>query len=155
MERPTLPRVLDFLGRYIYNIFVSKERLEFPPVMHDKKSKIDFFLASRQKCFDVKDVMALYNSLLALPDERIDKLFSLQLVSPRIAFILSVFLGVLGVDRFYCRNNKLGVAKLFTIAACGFWWVGDLFVIREAARLTNYKILRNFIINPVKEEDAD
>ena len=146
---------LTFWEDIIYNIFVSKERLEFPPVMHDKKSKIDFFLASRQKCFDVKDVMALYNSLLALPDERIDKLFSLQLVSPRIAFILSVFLGVLGVDRFYCRSNKLGIAKLFTIAACGFWWVGDLFVIREAARLTNYKILRNFIINPVKEEDAD
>ena len=111
--------------------------------------------ARRQKCFDVKDVMALYNSLLALEEERIDKLMQLQLVSPRTAMLLSLFLGVLGADRFYCRDYKLGVAKLFTIAACGFWWLGDLFVIREAARRTNYKILRNFIINPVKEEDAD
>ncbi|HIY98605.1 MAG TPA: TM2 domain-containing protein [Firmicutes bacterium] len=131
------------------------KKLEFPLVMHDKKSKIDFFLASRQKCFDVKDVMALYNSLLALEEERIDKLMQLQLVSPRTALLLSLFLGVLGVDRFYCRDYKLGVAKLFTISACGFWWLGDLFVIRDAARRTNYKILRNFIINPVKEEDAD
>ena len=123
--------------------------MEFPLVMHDKKSKIDFFLASRQKCFDVKDVMA------ALEEERIDKLMQLQLVSPRTALLLSLFLGVLGADRFYCRDYKLGVAKLFTIAACGFWWLGDLFVIRDAARRTNYKILRNFIINPVKEEDAD
>ena len=50
---------------------MSVKKLEFPLVMHDKKSKIDFFLASRQKCFDVKDVMALYNSLLALEEERI------------------------------------------------------------------------------------
>ena len=134
---------------------MSVKKLEFPLVMHDKKSKIDFFLASRQKCFDVKDVMALYNSLLALEEERIDKLMQLQLVSPRTALLLSLFLGVLGADRFYCRDYKLGVAKLFTIAACGFWWLGDLFVIRDAARRTNYKILRNFIINPGKEEDAD
>ena len=129
--------------------------MECPLVMHDKKSKIDFFLASRQKCFDVKDVMALYNSLLALEEERIDKLMQLQLVSPRTALLLSLFLGVLGADMFYCRDYKLDVAKLFTIAACGYWWLGDLFVIRDAARRTNYKILRIFIINPVKEEDAD
>ena len=99
--------------------------------------------------------MALYNSLLALPEERVDKLMELKLVSPRTALILSFFLGVLGVDRFYCRNNKLGIAKLFSIAACGFWWLGDIFAIRGAARTANYKILRNFIINPIKEEDAD
>ena len=66
--------------------------------MHDKKSKIDFFLASRQKCFDIKDVMALYNSLLALPEERIDKLMQLILIAPREALLLSVFLGVLGEE---------------------------------------------------------
>lgn len=145
---------LDNTVKRSYNNHVGN-KIEFPLVMHDKKSKIDFFLASRQKCFDIKDVMALYNSLLALPEERVDKLMELKLVSPRTALILSFFLGVLGVDRFYCRNNKLGIAKLFSIAACGFWWLGDIFAIRGAARTANYKILRNFIINPIKEEDAD
>lgn len=97
--------------------------MEFPLVMHDKKSKIDFFLASRQKCFDVKDVMALYNSLLALEEERIDKLMQLQLVSPRTALLLSLFLGVLGADRFYCRDYKLALQSCspLPLAASGGW----------------------------------
>ena len=131
------------------------KKLEFPLVMHDKKSKLDYFLASREKCFNVKDVMTLYNSRLALPEEQIEKLSSLKLISPRAAQILSVFLGVLSIDRFYCRNVKLGLLKLFTISACGFWWLADIFAIRAAARRMNCKILRNFMLHPVKEEDSD
>lgn len=131
------------------------KKLEFPLVVHDKKSKIDFFLASREYCFDVPQVMTLYNSLLALPEERVDKLTSLKLVSPVAATLLSLFLGVFAADRFYCRNFKLGVAKLLSVAACGFWWLADIFAIRSAARKANFRILRKFIFEPVKEEDAD
>ena len=53
------------------------KKLEFPLKVHDKKSKVDFFLASREYCFNVPDVMLLYNSLLSLPEERVDKLMSL------------------------------------------------------------------------------
>ena len=113
------------------------KKLEFPLVVHDKKSKIDFFLASREYCFDVPQVMTLYNSLLALPEERVDRLTSLKLVSPVAATLLSLFLGIFAADRFYCRNGKLGVAKLFSLAACGFWWLADIFAIRSAARKAN------------------
>lgn len=131
------------------------KKLEFPLKVHDKKSKVDFFLASREYCFNVPDVMLLYNSLLALPEERVDKLMSLKLVSPTVATVLAFFLGPLAVDRFYCRDVPLGLAKLFTISALGFWWLADLFFIRRAARRANYRILRTFIINPVKEDDSD
>ena len=131
------------------------KKLEFPLVVHDKKSKIDFFLASREYCFDVPQVMTLYNSLLALPEERVERLTSLKLVSPVAATLLSIFLGVFAADRFYCRNGKLGVAKLFSVAACGFWWLADIFAIRSAARKANFRILHKFIFEPVKEEDAD
>ena len=41
------------------------------------------------------------------------------------AFLLSFFLGVLGVDRFYLGFYLMGVIKLLTIGGCGVWWLLD------------------------------
>ncbi|KAG2392221.1 hypothetical protein C9374_012473 [Naegleria lovaniensis] len=45
------------------------------------------------------------------------------------AFLLSFFLGVLGVDRFYLGFYLMGVIKLLTIGGCGVWWLLDWILI--------------------------
>jgi len=42
------------------------------------------------------------------------------------ALLLSIFLGSLGVDRFYLGYTKLGVAKLLTLGGCGVWYIIDI-----------------------------
>ena len=43
--------------------------------------------------------------------------------------LLSIFLGSLGVDRFYTGHTLLGVLKLITCGGVGIWWLIDVILI--------------------------
>jgi len=45
------------------------------------------------------------------------------------ALLLSIFLGGIGIDRFYLGYTGLGIAKLLTLGGCGIWSLIDLILI--------------------------
>lgn len=45
------------------------------------------------------------------------------------ALIISLFVGVLGIDRFYLGQTGLGIAKLLTAGGCGIWAIIDFILI--------------------------
>ena len=45
------------------------------------------------------------------------------------ATLLSFFVGIFGIDRFYLGHTGLGVLKLITFGGCGIWALIDLILI--------------------------
>lgn len=64
---------------------------------------------------------------------------------PTVSLILSLFLGYLGIDRFYIGDTGLGVLKLITCGGLFVWTVVDWFIIQKRTRENNYKELMELI----------
>mgnify|MGYP001576276088 FL=1 len=54
-----------------------------------------------------------------------------------VALLLSIFVGSIGVDRFYMGYIGTGILKLITLGGFGLWWLIDLILI--ATKSTSFK----------------
>jgi len=46
-----------------------------------------------------------------------------------VAFLLSLFLGMLGADRFYLGYPYVGLLKLCTLGGLSWWWMLDVILL--------------------------
>lgn len=60
-------------------------------------------------------------------NNKIEKIFGKR--KYLVALLLSIFVGSLGVDRFYMGLIGTGILKLLTFGGCGIWWLIDLILI--------------------------
>jgi len=75
-----------------------------------------------------------------LPEQRrleFQMAFQAQKKDRTTALLLSLFLGYLGVDRFYVGQTGLGIFKLLTFGGCGLWGIIDWFLIMGATDQRN------------------
>ena len=68
-----------------------------------------------------------------------------QMKDPLLSILLSIFIGTLGVDRFYIGDVGLGIGKLLTAGGCGIWWLIDIFLIVDATKQKNLEQLSYYL----------
>ena len=68
-----------------------------------------------------------------------------QMKDPLLSILLSIFIGSLGVDRFYIGDVGLGIGKLLTAGGCGIWWLIDIFLIVDATKQKNLELLSYYL----------
>jgi len=101
--------------------------------------RADMWLMSHTSYFKPEHMVYLQEHLRAMPPERIDMLMGVKLHNPTTILLFSIFLGELGVDRFILGDTGLGVGKLLTLGGCLVWWLIDLFLISDRARVKNFE----------------
>ena len=62
------------------------------------------------------------------------------------ALLLSIFLGGLGIDRFYLGYTGLGILKLLTAGGLGVWWLIDIILIACGSLKEAPKVLLNTVV---------
>ena len=81
-----------------------------------------------------------------IPEGSVLAIVATPVKSVNTVIILSVALGLFGVDRFYLGDTGLGVAKLLlSWATWGIWSLIDIYFCYKKAKDLNYARLKNAI----------
>ena len=108
-------------------------------------SKVNQWLAMNKKFFTNANLVMISENLKKLDEENYQSLLMLEYKNPTTSLLLSIFLGGLGVDRFYIGKVGAGVGKLLTLGGLGVWWLVDIFCIQNATRKVNYNEISEFM----------
>ena len=110
-------------------------------------NKVNALISQYKDFIPNNQLLAFKNALIHASDEAYDNLISVPLKSSTVTLLLSIFLGGLGVDRFYVGDVGLGVAKLlFGFFTLGIWPFVDIFISHKKAKEKNYQKLMLLIV---------
>ena len=87
--------------------------------------------------------------------EAAESILAVHSSDPATVFLLSVFVGTLGLDRFYLGQTGLGIAKLLTCGGFGIWAMVDMIMAGAGAlRDAQGRMLRPsaMVGNPTKSQ---
>lgn len=118
-------------------------------------NKVDIFIQLNGKFFEVERIAEIRRSLEELSDLELDHFMALDLKNPTVVFMLSLFFGLLGLDRFILGNFFLGLGKLlislFNLGSPAFmifwlWHLIDLFCISSATKEANFRAFKKLLL---------
>ena len=97
------------------------------------------YLMANAKNLPEVSIEEIRAKLSSLSQEEFNRVQIVSLKDTFVVFLLSLFLGCYGIDRFMLEQIGLGILKLLTGGGCGIWWLIDLFLIMEETKKTNYE----------------
>ncbi|MBO4936944.1 MAG: TM2 domain-containing protein [Clostridia bacterium] len=94
------------------------------------KSKVNMAIMQCRDYVSQKDMYWLMSRLEKADDSIFDRLLMLKFINPTIVIIVSIFFGVLGIDRFMVEDYLMGVFKFALLGIGGFvMWLDPMFSI--------------------------
>lgn len=108
-----------------------------------EQKRVEMFLLTNQKYLPDEKIMFLKEQLMKIDDERFTMLSATDFKDPTTMFMMSLFLGTLGIDRFMLEDTAMGVVKLLTAGGCGIITLVDLFSIQKRTKEANLKQIMN------------
>lgn len=120
MDRNPFPQQPDYL--------VAKNWIVRAPGLNDEASSIEALnRLAKSGSIKSKTIVIDIRTNQPYPASQIPGVFSNR--SYLVACLLSWFLGVFGIDRFYLGYVGVGIAKLFTLGGLGIWALIDFILI--------------------------
>ena len=107
--------------------------------------KVDMYILTNAKYFESHHIPQIRDRLIQLDDDKWMLIQTAQLKDPQTALIISIFLGGMGIDRFYIGDTGLGIGKLLTCGGIYIWYVIDWFLIQGATRQKNFEKIQPFL----------
>ena len=102
------------------------------------QNKIDMYIMTNQKYFPESKIVYLKDKLRTMDDEKFSLISTIEMKDPTTILLVSIFLGVLGIDRFMIGDTGMGILKLLTGGCCGILALVDWFTISKKAKEVNY-----------------
>ncbi len=106
-----------------------------------ERNKVDAYMATNQKYYPEDKLLFIRDSLDMMDDDRFIVVLSVPKKDPLVVLILSIFLGYLGIDRFFIGDIGMGILKLLTVGCCGVLTIADWFFIMGKTREKNFEDL--------------
>lgn len=109
------------------------------------QQKVDMYIMTNQKYFPAEKIMYLKEKLLSMDESKFSMVSCVELKDPTTVLIISLLLGVLGIDRFMIGDTGLGILKLLTGGCCGILAIIDWFTVPKKAKEVNFNKLMTLI----------
>lgn len=113
--------------------------------MYNDVEKLDNYIISNQKFFPQDKIIYLREKMSNVSNAELDNLIAIDLKDPSTFLLLSIFVGVFGIDRFLLGDVGFGLIKLLTFGGFGVLTVLDWFSIVKRTKEQNFnKIILAF-----------
>ncbi len=106
---------------------------------------VQFYLMTNQKYFPEEKMMYLRNKLETADESRRALISTISLQDPTTFLLISIFLGLFGIDRFMLNDTGMGLLKLLTMSCCGILMIIDWFVITKKVKELNFIKVMSFL----------
>lgn len=109
------------------------------------QNKIDMYIMTNQKYFPEEKVVYLKDKLRTMDDEKFSLISTIEMKDPTTILLVSIFLGVLGIDRFMLGDTGMGILKLLTCGCCGILTIIDWFTVSQKAKEANFNKIMSLL----------